>query len=239
MTTGIMAKRILLVDDKANVRQMTREVLIAEGFDVLEASNGQEALFVARAQKPDVILLDVMMPEMGGYEFLRIYRKEKDTPIMMLTAKLEESDKVLGLELGADDYMTKPFGMKELVARVHALLRRAHGQIQPPAVLSHGGIRVELDSRDVSIAGKPVLLTPSEYELLTMLMSAPGRVFSRSEIRQRMQGSTYEGLERGIDVHVRNLRAKIETTPSSPEYIETVFGVGYRLRPKTAPNRQA
>ncbi len=222
---------ILLVDDKANVRQMTREVLTAEGFNVLEAANGREALLVARNHKPDLILLDVMMPEMGGFEFLRIFRKEKDTPVILLTAKLDEVDKVLGLELGADDYVTKPFGMKELVARIHAVLRRAHGSTQASSVLSYNGLQVDLETRDVTVLGKQVSLTPSEYDLLTLLIAAPGRVHTRSSILLHLQGSTFEGLERSIDVHVRNLRAKIEPDPSNPDYIETVFGVGYRFRP--------
>ncbi len=222
---------ILLVDDKANVRQMTREVLTAEGFNVLEAANGREALLVARNHKPDLILLDVMMPEMGGFEFLRIFRKEKDTPVILLTAKLDEVDKVLGLELGADDYVTKPFGMKELVARIHAVLRRAHGSTQASSVLSYNGLQVDLETRDVTVLGKQVSLTPSEYDLLTLLIAAPGRVHTRASILLHLQGSTFEGLERSIDVHVRNLRAKIEPDPSNPDYIETVFGVGYRFRP--------
>lgn len=228
-----MAKTILVVDDKSNIRHMTREVLEAEGFLVDEASNGQDALYIARNNKPDLVLLDVMMPGMGGYEFLRIFRKEKDTPVILLTAKMDEVDKVLGLELGADDYVTKPFGMKELVARIHAVLRRSQGTVQQGQVLNHKDLRVDLETRDVIVRGKQVLLTPSEYEILCMLVSAPGRVYTRAEIQIRLQGSSFEGMERSIDVHVRNLRAKIEPNSSHPEYIETIFGVGYRLRPQT------
>ena len=227
-----MAKTILVVDDKSNIRHMTREVLEAEGFLVDEATNGQDALYIARNNKPDLVLLDVMMPGMGGYEFLRIFRKEKDTPVILLTAKMDEVDKVLGLELGADDYVTKPFGMKELVARIHAVLRRSQGTVQQGQVLNHKDLRVDLETRDVIVRGKQVLLTPSEYEILCMLVSAPGRVYTRAEIQIRLQGSSFEGMERSIDVHVRNLRAKIEPNSSHPEYIETIFGVGYRLRPK-------
>ena len=228
-----MAKTILVVDDKSNITHMTREVLEAEGFLVDEASNGQDALYIARNNKPDLVLLDVMMPGMGGYEFLRIFRKEKDTPVILLTAKMDEVDKVLGLELGADDYVTKPFGMKELVARIHAVLRRSQGTVQQGQVLNHKDLRVDLETRDVIVRGKQVLLTPSEYEILCMLVSAPGRVYTRAEIQIRLQGSSFEGMERSIDVHVRNLRAKIEPNSSHPEYIETIFGVGYRLRPQT------
>ena len=231
-----MSKRILVVDDKANVRQMTREVLTAEGFSVLEASNGQEALYVARGEKPDLILLDVMMPEMGGYEFLRIFRKEHETPVILLTAKMDEADKVLGLELGADDYVTKPFGMKELVARIHAVLRRSSTVAASQSLLTFAGIRLDPETRDVSVDGKQVSLSPSEFELLKLLLSSPGRVYPRSEILFQLQGTTFEGLERSIDVHVRNLRAKIEQDPANPRYIETVFGIGYKLSSQANKN---
>jgi two-component system alkaline phosphatase synthesis response regulator PhoP len=198
-----LAKTILVVDDMANVRNMVRDYLTADGFRVLTAENGQVALFVARQEKPDLILLDILMPEMGGYEFLRVYRKERNTPVILVTAKLEESDKVLGLELGADDYVTKPFGMRELVARIRA----------------------------VQVAGESVKLTPSEFDLLAELMAAPGRVFSRSNLLDLLQGSDGEGVERTVDVHVRNLRTKIEKDPARPYYVETVYGLGYRFRP--------
>ncbi len=223
-------KTILVADDKANIRNLVREYLEAEGFRVVIAANGREALYAARAEKPDLILLDIMMPEMSGYDFLKTYRRERETPVILLTAKLDETDKVLGLELGADDYVTKPFGMKELVARIHAVLRRAGGTVKTADVLAIGEIRLDRESRAVTATGRPVALTPSEFELLALLMSAPGRVFPRSEILLNLQGTTFEGVERTIDVHVRNLRTKIEKDPSNPEYIETVFGVGYRFR---------
>ena len=223
-------KTILVADDKANIRNLVRDYLEAEGFRVVIAANGREALYAARAEKPDLILLDIMMPEMSGYDFLKAYRKERETPVILLTAKLDETDKVLGLELGADDYVTKPFGMKELVARINAVLRRAGRPVAEPEVLAIGDIRLDRESRSVSVNRLPVGLTPSEFELLYLLMSAPGRVFPRSEILLKLQGTTFEGIERTIDVHVRNLRTKIEKDPSKPEYIETVFGVGYRFR---------
>lgn len=222
-------KTILVADDKANVRNLVREYLEVEGFRVIIAANGREALYAARAEKPDLILLDIMMPEMSGYDFLKTYRKERETPVILLTAKLDETDKVLGLELGADDYVTKPFGMKELVARIHAVLRRAVGAVKAADVLAIGDIRLDRESRTVTATGRPVTLTPSEFELLALLMSAPGRVFPRSEILLNLQGTTFEGVERTIDVHIRNLRTKIEKDPSRPEYIETVFGIGYRF----------
>ena len=226
-----MTRTILIADDKANIRNLVREYLEAEGFRIVIAANGREALYAARSEKPDLILLDIMMPEMSGYDFLKAYRKESDTPVILLTAKLDETDKVLGLELGADDYVTKPFGMKELVARIHAVLRRVGRPVLDNEVLAMGAIRLDRESRAVTVANRPVNLTPSEFELLYLLMAAPGRVFPRSEILFKLQGTTFEGVERTIDVHIRNLRTKIEKDPSRPEYIETVFGVGYKFRP--------
>ena len=225
-----MTKTILVVDDSPNVRTLVREYLTAEGFRVLSASDGRQALFAARTEKPDLILLDIMMPEMTGYEFIRAYRKEHATPIILLTAKLEESDKVLGLELGADDYVTKPFGMRELVARINAVLRRMTTAAIPSEVLRAADITLDKGSRIVTVNEAAVNLTPSEFELLAVLMSSPGRVFSRAVLLDQVQGTTFEGVERTIDVHIRNLRTKIEPDPSKPIYIETVFGVGYRFR---------
>jgi DNA-binding response OmpR family regulator len=222
-------KTILVVDDKANIRNLVRDYLEAEGFRVVIAADGREALFAARAEKPDLILLDIMMPEMSGYDFIKAYRKESATPIILLTAKLDETDKVLGLELGADDYVTKPFGMKELVARINAVLRRVERPAAEPEILSIGGIHLDVESRGVKTFGRPASLTPSEFDLLHVLMSAPGKVFSRSELLLKLQGTTFEGVERTIDVHIRNLRTKIEPNPSEPIFIETVFGIGYRF----------
>lgn len=224
-----MPKTILVADDKMNIRNLVREYLEAEGFRVVTANDGREALYSARHEKPDLILLDIMMPEMSGYDFLKTYRKERETPIILLTAKLDETDKVIGFELGADDYVTKPFGMKELVARIKAVLRRAGHTTSELEVLILGEIRLDKESHVVTVNKKPVNLTPSEFDLLQVLISAPGRVFSRSDLLLKLQGTTFEGVERTIDVHVRNLRTKIETDPSKPVYIETVFGVGYRF----------
>jgi DNA-binding response OmpR family regulator len=225
-----MGMTILVADDKASVRQLVREYLEAEGFRVVVAANGREALIAARQSKPDLILLDIMMPEMSGYDFIRAYRKERETPIILLTARLDETDKVLGLELGADDYVTKPFGMKELVARINAVLRRSGSLPSAPRVVSAGDIEMDLECREVRVGGRAVVLTRSEFDLLCQLASSPGRVFRRSELLLRLEGSEFENVERTIDVHVRNLRKKIEPDPSRPVYVETVFGVGYRLR---------
>jgi len=224
-----MSKTILVADDKANIRNLVREYLEDEGFRVAIAVDGREALYAARQEKPDLILFDIMMPEMSGYEFIKTYRKESETLIILLTAKLDETDKVLGLELDADDYVTKPFGMKELAARIHAALRRAERPAAEPEILTLGGIRLDKESRTVKSFGRPTNLTPSEFDLLCVLMSEPGKVFSRSELLLKLQGTTFEGIERTIDVHIRNLRTKIEPNPSEPIYIKTVFGVGYKF----------
>jgi DNA-binding response OmpR family regulator len=226
-----MPKTILVVDDQDNLRRMVKDYLTEEGFRAVTAENGRAALFVARQEQPDLILLDIMMPEMGGYDFIRAYRKERDTPIILLTARLDESDKVVGLELGADDYVTKPFGLRELVARIRAVLRRT--EREPAAsVLRAGDITLDQERHLVEVGGQAVHLTPSEFELLAVLMASPGRVFSRMDLLQRVQGTSFEGVERTIDVHVRNLRAKIELDPGNPRYVQTVFGVGYRFRPE-------
>jgi two-component system alkaline phosphatase synthesis response regulator PhoP len=224
-----MAKTILIVDDKDSLRKMVSSYLAEEGYRVVEASNGREALFVARYEKPDLIILDLMMPEMGGYEFMRVFSKEADTPIIVLTAKLDENDKVLGLELGADDYVTKPFSLRELAARVRAVLRRASKQVKEPDILRIDCIALDRGGHVVTVDGEPVDLTPSEFSLLAVLMSAPGRAFSRLELLDNLSDEPYEGYERTIDVHIRNLRTKIELDPGRPSYIQTVYGVGYRF----------
>jgi DNA-binding response OmpR family regulator len=218
------------VDDKANVRALVRDYLTEQGFRVVAADNGQNALYAARHDKPDLILLDIMMPEMGGYDFLRAYRKEAATPVILLTARLEESDKVLGLELGADDYVTKPFGIRELVARIRAVLRRAAPEASQPAVLRGGDLLLDLTAHTVHRGDQPMRLTPSEFELLATLMASPGRAFSRLELLERLQGIAIEGAEHTVNTHIHNLRAKIEPEPGRPHYIEAVFGVGYRFR---------
>lgn len=224
-----MSETILVVDDKANVRTMLREYLTEHGFQVVTAENGRAALFVAREADPDLILLDIMMPEMDGYTFIRTYRKEANAPIILLTAKLEETDKVLGLELGADDYVTKPFGMRELVARIRAVLRRANGSVQARETLKVGDVALDHDTRTVTVRGEEVSLTPSEFDLLATMMASPGHVFTRIELLERLQGVVIDGAEKTINVHVHNLRNKIEEDPANPAYIETVFGIGYRF----------
>ncbi len=225
-----MPQTILVIDDTANLRMLVQEYLTAEGFAVLTAANGRQGLLLARQHQPDLVLLDLMMPELGGYDFIRHFRADSQTPIIVLTAKLEETDKVLGLELGADDYVTKPFGMRELLARIRAVLRRSSAAPPAAEIMRAADITLDRASFAVAVRGQPVHLTPSEFELLAVFMAAPGRVFTRAQLLEHLQGSAFEGVERTIDVHVRNLRAKIEPEPSTPRYIETVFGVGYRFR---------
>ncbi len=224
-----MSKTILVVDDKANVRTLLREYLTEQGYRVVTAEDGRKALYAARHEKPDLILLDLMMPEMDGYDFVRAHRKEAPTPIIVLTARVEETDKVLGLELGADDYVTKPFGMAELHARIRAVLRRAAAPNPESEVLRVGALTLDRAARRVLVGEREAPLTPSEFELLAVLMSAPGRVFNRFELLEHLQGNALEGTERTVNVHIRNLRLKIEADPANPRFVETVFGVGYRL----------
>ncbi len=237
-----MTQTILVVDDERKLREMIRVYLEQEGYRAVEAGNGREALFVAREERPDLIILDLMMPEMGGYEFIRAYSKEGDSPIIVLTAKVEDGDKILGLELGADDYVTKPFNVRELIARVRAVLRRSQKSTVEPDILRVGDVTLDKRSAILTVGlaergdARDVDLTRSELELLAALMSAPGQIFSRLDLLDRMAGDAYEGYERTIDVHVRNLRAKIEPDARRPIYIETVYGLGYRF---AAPRRVA
>lgn len=224
-----MPQTILIVDDEKRLVSLVQSYLAQEGYRAVTAYNGKDALVVAEKENPDLIILDIMMPEMNGYEFMRSHRAEKDTPIIMLTAKVEDDDKIIGLELGADDYVTKPFKPRELMARVRNVLRRV-GKNEPKGkTLKVLDITLDRDSREVFAGERSVDLTPSEFDLLAALMGAPGRVFSRLDLLDVIQGVRYEGYERTIDTHIKNLRSKIEEDPRKPHYIETVYGVGYRL----------
>lgn len=224
-----MSQLILVVDDEAALVKVVRGYLEQEGYQVVTASNGREALFAARDHKPDLIILDLMMPEMDGFEFMREYQREGSAPIIALTARIDEMDKVLGLEMGADDYVTKPFSSRELVARVRALLRRSGGPQTAPDILRSGGLTLNRGARTVTVGEQEWELTPMEYGLLNTLMSNPGRAYSRMELLERTQGFAYDGYERTVDVHIKNLRKKVEDDPGDPRYILTVFGVGYRF----------
>ncbi|MBN2556579.1 MAG: response regulator transcription factor [Anaerolineales bacterium] len=224
-----MDQKILIVDDEARLLNVLEAYLQKEGFHVLRASNGQEALNQAAHTSPDLIVLDIMMPVMNGLEFMRIFCQTSQAPIIMLTARVSEEDIVIGLELGADDYMIKPFQPRELLARIRAVLRRTENQRIRPQKLRFNGIALHPDRRQVEIEGTFIPLTPSEYNLLAVLMSAPQRVFSRLELLEATQGEAFQGYERTIDTHIKNLRNKIESDPGQPNFITTVYGAGYRF----------
>lgn len=224
-----MTQTILVVDDQSSVRQLVQDYLTEQGFRVVTASDGQSAIYAARHEQPDLILLDIMMPRMDGYQFLRQFRQEKETPVIIITAREEETDAVLGLDLGADDYVTKPFRMRELTARIRAVLRRMDGSPQRDEILKGDGIELDRRTHEVNIDGVPATLTPIEFDLLATLMRSPGRVFSREELVAELTDSGFAGLESTLNVHIRNLRMKIEKEPANPRFVETVFGVGYRF----------
>lgn len=227
-----MAQRILVVDDEKRLVQVVRGYLEEAGFEVVTAYNGRDALFAARDYQPNLIILDLMMPELDGWAFIRQYRHEKDTPIIVLTAQVQDTDKVAGLELGADDYVTKPFSPRELVARVRARLRRVGSDAAATQLLRAGSLELDPDARLARLSGTYLDLTKMEFDLLLALMSNPGRAFNRLELLERAQGFAYDGYERTVDVHIKNLRKKIEPDPAHPHYILTAFGVGYRFNPE-------
>lgn len=228
----MMSKTILVVDDEKRIVDLVCSYLEKEGYQTLRAKDGREAMYLARQEKPDLIVLDLMMPEMDGHAFMQHHRRERDTPIIMLTARIEEADRILGLELGADDYVTKPFSPRELVARIKAVLRRLDSEPTEPEVLRARDLRLDLTSHTAEVRGESVNLTPSEFDLLAALMRTPGKAFSRLELLEKLQGTAFEGYERTVDVHIKNLRAKIEPDSKEPSYIETVYGVGYRFSPE-------
>jgi DNA-binding response OmpR family regulator len=222
-------KLVLIVDDKFSVTRLISDYLGSKGYRTITAWDGNQALTEARINNPDIILLDIMMPHMDGFEFIKTYRKESNTPIILLTARVEETDKVVGLGLGADDYVTKPFGMAELVARIKAVLRRSNPEVVQTKILQFGDLQIDTEKFIVSLKGQEITLTPTEFQLLATLAENPGRVFKREQLLRELQGESYDSLEKTINVHVRNLRVKIEEDPSHPKYIQTVFGVGYRF----------
>ena len=224
-----MSKKILIVDDEPKIVRVLRGYLEAASFQVIAAYDGTEALAAFRSQDPDLIVLDLMLPEMDGLDVARAIRRESDVPIIMLTARVDETDRLIGLELGADDYVTKPFSPREVVARVRAVLRRVGGSETTSRVISAGDVALDLDKRQASVGGQPAELTPTEFELLATLVENPGRVFSRMQLLDKIQGYAYEGYERTIDAHVKNLRQKIEQDPKHPHYILTVYGLGYKF----------
>jgi DNA-binding response OmpR family regulator len=221
--------KVLVVDDDPGIVKLVRAYLEQEGFQILVAYDGKKAMQIARHDRPDLIVLDLMLPEMDGWDVCSALRKESDVPIIMLTARVEESDKLVGLGLGADDYVTKPFSPRELVARVRSVLRRVQGMPPKPERISSGDITVDISRHAVTVGDKPVDLTPTEFDLLATIMADPGRAFTRSQLLEQTQGYAYDGYERTIDVHIKNLRKKIEVDPGHPDHIKTVYGVGYKF----------
>jgi len=225
--------KILIVEDEANIRQLLRYNLEKEGFQVMEAIDGIQGLRTAQREKPDLVLLDLMLPGMDGLEVCRTLKGAPATsalPIIMLTAKAEEVDKIIGLELGADDYMTKPFSPRELTARIKAVLRRSQKETALPGELQVGRLRFNFSRYEVSMGGVKIELTPKEYELLKMLATNLGKVFTREQLLEKVWGYEYFGDTRTVDVHVRHLRAKMAADPATADMLETVRGFGYRLR---------
>ena len=221
---------ILVVDDEPKIVKTVRAYLESGGYRVVTAGDGRAALTLFRHEKPGLVILDLGLPALDGLDVARTLRRESNIPIIMLTARVEEADRLVGLELGADDYVTKPFSPRELVARVRAVLRRAgpDRDVSTPPIVA-GDLTVDLERRLVTMAGRAVDLTPTEFDLLVVMASYPGRVFSRMELLDRVQGYAFEGYERTVDAHVKNLRQKIEPDPKQPRYLLTVFGVGYRF----------
>jgi len=222
-------KTILVVDDEPAIVRLARDYLEHAGYAVLTAADGTAALATIRQRHPDLIVLDLGLPGTDGLDVTREVRRDSTTPIIMLTARDDELDKLLGLELGADDYLTKPFSPRELVARVRAVLRRAEPQTAPSDVIHAGDLTLDVPRMRAEVAGRALDLTPTEFGLLATLAARPGRIFTRSQLLDALRGVTFESYERAIDTHVKNLRRKLEPDPRAPRYILTVYGVGYRF----------
>jgi len=223
--------KVLMVDDEARIVQGVRRYFEQAGFSVIAAYDGPAGLSMARKEHPDLIVLDLMLPGMDGLDVCRTLRRESDVPIIMLTARVEETDKLIGLELGADDYITKPFSPRELVARARAVLRRAQAasSVTGHTTYHFGDIVFDAEARHCLINGEPVPLTPTEYDLLLILVQHPGRTYTREQLLDAANLGVFEGVERTIDVHIYNLRKKLEPDPAKPRYLLTVFGIGYRF----------
>lgn len=221
-------KTILVVDDELKITRLLRDYLQQAGYRVVTAADGPAALAVARAERPDMIVLDLGLPGLDGLDVTRTLRKSSDVPIIMLTARAEEADRIVGLELGADDYLVKPFSPKELVARVRAVLRRVDASVEAPDVVRAGDLEIDTTKRTVTVNDLVVDLTPTEFELLLHLARSPGRVYTRAQLLDALHGVAFESYERAIDAHVKNLRRKLEPDPAHPEHLLTVYGVGYK-----------
>lgn len=221
-------KKILLIEDEEKISTLVADYLRNEGYSVITAYDGEEGLHAFNREAPDIVLLDVMLPRMSGLDVCRQIRQKDSTPIIMLTARNEEIDKLLGLELGADDYMTKPFSLREVVARVKAVLRRGQREAVLSTRLVFDQFELDLDQHTLTVKGAPVMLTPTEFRLMEVFLKSPGRVYTRSQLLEAALGDSFEGYERSIDTHIRNLRRKLEKEDMQ-DYITTVFGVGYKM----------
>ena len=224
-----MADKILVVEDEAQITRTLRLYLEQAGYKVVIISDGAQAMPAFRHEKPDLVILDLHLPHVDGWEVCRQIRRETDTPIIMLTARSEESDKLIGLELGADDYVTKPFSPREVTARVRVVLRRSRGQVQPPPILRADTLLLDLEAHTATKDDQLLELTPTEFDILAAFMRHPGQAFTRLQLVEAAQGVAYEGYERVMDQHIKNLRAKLGDDARAPRFIETVFGVGYRF----------
>lgn len=230
-TLNTMQELILLVDDEPKIVRLARDYLEKDGFRVVSAGDGPTALAVARRDKPDLIVLDLMLPGMNGWEVCKTLRRESDVPIIMLTARAEEADQVLGLELGADDYVIKPFSPRALTARVRAMLRRTQGQVQTPAIIRAGKLEIDLSAYQAALDGRPLQLTPIEFKLLAVFARHPNQTLSREQLLEHLHGVAFPSFDRSIDSHIKNLRRKLEFSPQNARLIETIYGVGYRFTP--------
>jgi DNA-binding response OmpR family regulator len=225
-----MTKKVLVVDDERKIVDIVKAYLERDGFSVTTAYNGRSALEEVRRNSPDIIILDLMLPEISGWDVCRSLRKESDVPVIMLTARDEATEKIVGLEIGADDYVTKPFDPKELVARVKAVLRRSENKVLHDKVVRVANLEINIEKRRVvAKSGDIIELTPFEFDLLKIMAEHPGRVYSRMQLLDKVQGEAYEAYERTVDTHIKNLRRKIEPDPEKPSYIITVYGVGYKI----------
>ena len=224
-----MTETILIIEDEPKVARLARDYLEKNGYRVLVANDGNSGLAMARREKPDLLVLDLMLPGMDGLDVCRALRRESDLPIIMLTARAEETDRLIGLEIGADDYISKPFSPRELVARVRALLRRAKGRVYVSGVIRVGELELNTDNHSVVLAGESIHLTRIEFSLLETMARRPGQIFSRAQLLENLHGVAYIGYDRSIDAHIKNLRRKIEKDPANPKYILTVYAVGYKF----------
>jgi DNA-binding response OmpR family regulator len=227
-----MSQKILVVDDELEIVKVVRAYLEQSGFRVSTASDGPQALAVFRHEQPDLIVLDLNLPQLNGLDVCRTIRRESNVPIIMLTARVEETDRLIGLEIGADDYITKPFSPREVVARVRTVLRRSTLPPEQSALIAIGALSIDPLKHEVQLHGRAIDLTPSEFNILLIMAAQPGRAFSRMDLLDAAQGEAYEGYERSIDVHIKNLRQKLGDEPRDPTYILTVYGVGYKFSDK-------